>query len=230
MSFKDKTILVVDDDIEILKLLGKILTAAGLNVLMADSPAMARPIIEKDPPHVILTDLHMTPENGFEFIQSIRNEKKYSGIPIIVLSALNDFQSVKKAIALGVNDYAIKPIQAPVILRKLRKVLHNKDFAKWEPSADQRPVLTIELTGEVTDLGEAGCMLSGPFKISSGKDIKIDSIDFNQCDLHEVTHRSSPAMKRYRPGGNFDNDITFVGITENIQNKVRQLIQKRTRR
>lgn len=230
MSFKDKTILVVDDDIEILKLLGKILSAAGLNVLMADSPAMARPILEKDPPHIILTDLHMSPENGFNFIQSIRNEKKYTSIPVIVLSALNDFQSVKKAIALGVNDYAIKPIQAPVLLRKLRKVLHNKDFAKWEPSPDKRPVLTIEMSGEITEMGEAGCILSGPFKISSGKDIKLISPELKQCDLHEVTHRSSPAMKRYRPGGNFDNDITFVGITENISSKVRQLIQNRIRK
>lgn len=226
MSLKQKTILVVDDDEDMLKLLNKVLGAAGFKVLTADNAADGRKILEAEVPHVVLSDLHMEPENGFSFIQSIRAQKQFSSIPILVLSALNDFQSVKKAIALGVNDYVIKPLQAPMLLRKLRKALLNKDFVKWEVPLGEEPIVEISFDAQVSSIGEAGCHLKGPFKITSGKEIKILCPEFITLELDRTHHRASNFLKVYQSGG-FVNDITFVGISENTASKVRQFSAKR---
>ena len=227
MSLKQKTILVVDDDEDILKLLNKILTAAGFNVLCAPNPVEGRILLQAEAPHVILTDLHMVPENGFQFIQSIRSQKQYDSIPILVLSALNDFSSVKKSIALGVNDYVIKPLQSPMLLRKLRKALLNKDFVKWEPKENEEITVTAVLNAIIPRLGETGCQIQGPFKITTGKEIKITSNDFMEMGLEKVIIKASPLMKTYQSGGQFLNDLTFVGVSESISSKIRQFVNKR---
>lgn len=226
MSLKLKTILVVDDDEDMLKLLNKVLTAAGFKVLIASNPKDGRKILSSEVPHVILSDLHMEPENGFSFIQSIRSQKQFDTIPVLVLSALNDFQSVKKAIALGVNDYVIKPLQAPMLLRKLRKALLNKDFVKWEVPEGQEPIVEIAFDSIVSSIGETGCHLKGPFKITSGKEVKILCPEFISLELDKVHHRASNFLKVYQAGG-FVNDITFVGISENAASKIRQFSAKR---
>ncbi len=227
MTLKQKTILVVDDDFDMLKLLSKILTAAGFKVLIADNPGDGRKILSTEAPHIILSDLHMEPENGYQFIQSIRSQKQYSTIPILVLSALNDFQSVKKAIALGVSDYVIKPLQSPMLLRKLRKALLNKDFVKWEPLSGEEILLQTSIAAEVSSIGETGCHLKGPFKISTGKEIKVLCPEFISLDLDKLQLRSSNLIKTYQSAGNFINDITFIGISENTSSKIRQLMNKR---
>ena len=105
---KTKIILAVDDDGDILKILERIVTAAGFEIMLAESPGEARKLMEVKIPHLILTDLNMEPEDGQSFIASIRKQRKYDDIPIIVLSAVNKFNSVKKVMGLGIADYAIK--------------------------------------------------------------------------------------------------------------------------
>lgn len=107
---KIKTILAVDDDGDILKILQRILVGAGFDVMLAQSPEEARKILSERIPHLILTDLNMAPESGQSFISGIRKQKKYDDIPIIVLSAVNEFNSVKSVLGLGVADYVIKPL------------------------------------------------------------------------------------------------------------------------
>jgi DNA-binding response OmpR family regulator len=227
MSLKQKTILVVDDDEDMLKLLNKVLVAAGFKVLQATNPDDGRKLLHDEAPHVILSDLHMEPENGFLFIQSIRIQRQYDTVPILVLSALNDFKSVKKAIALGITDYVIKPLQASMLIRKLRKALLNKDFMKWEIPEDKHIPVQVSIESNVSALGEAGCYLAGPFKITPGKEVKINSVEFKALDLDKIHHRASPVLRTFQSNGLFVNDITFVGISEATSSKIRTFMTTR---
>lgn len=225
-----KTILIVDDDEDILKLVNKILTAAGFNVLMATSPSMGRDIIEKEAPHLILSDLHMEPEDGFQFIQSIRTQKQYSSIPMLVLSSLNDFNSVKKAIALGINDYSIKPLQPSMLIRKIKKALLNKDFVKWDVPAAEQVEFNIEVPATITALGETGYTLQGPFKLAEGKEIQVSSPELTELGLSTFPQRVSSMVKTYQSGGNFNNDVTFIGVNETASSKIRKFVTKKNAR
>ena len=226
MSIKQKTVLIVDDDQDILKLLVKILSAAGFYVVTANNPDEARQALAENPPHAIISDIHMEPEDGFSFIESIKINKQHSNIPILVLSALNDFESVKKSISLGVNDYVIKPLQPLMLIRKLRKVLHNQDFMKWEAPYGLEPVLNATIPTKVVSIGETGYGLVGPFKLASNKDVKIEIPEFKEMIIDHCHQRTSTIVRPYHTPGLFMNDVTFVGIGENETSKIRQFIMK----
>lgn len=219
-------VLIVDDDEDIRKLLNKILTSAGFIVLQAASPEEGRMILADNPPHLIISDLHMEPEDGFSFIRSIKVNKQYAHLPLLVLSALNDFSSVKKAIALGVTDYVIKPLQAPMLLRKLRKALLNKDFIKWETPYGLEPQMNGEFPATAVAIGETGYSLAAHFKLSPQKEVKPEIAGLNEMGVNEVTQRSSAIVKSHS-GGLFLNDVTLVGISEQQAYKIRQYVTKK---
>jgi len=214
MANKEKIILVVDDDEDILKLLNKILTSAGFTVYVADNPGAARKILSTHTPQLIISDLNMEPEDGFEFIKSIREQKPQTQIPIIVLSALLDFASVKKVMSLGISDYVIKPVQAPMLLRKLRKVLLYNDFSRCQLPEDQRYKISVEIPSYVTSINEAGCILSGPIKVSDGRDIKIKVPDMKVLGTEGINCVVIGQTKVHQTEGIFKNMIIFSNSNE----------------
>lgn len=223
---KSKTILVVDDDEDMRKILAKILGAQGIHVLTASGPEEAMPLLEKVP-HVILTDLHMEPIDGFRFIRTLKSNSHTKKTPILVLSALNDFQSVKKAIGLGVNDYVLKPLNNPLLIRKIKKVLFHQDFHHWDASSGEEVETEVMIEAKISSLGETGYQLLGPFKITPDKDLKIETAEFTAMNLDQFPQRGSHLLKTYQNDGKFLNDITFIGINEEGAGKIRQFSMKR---
>ncbi len=223
---KQKTILVVDDDEDMLKILSKILGAQGMHVLTASGPQEAMKLLDQVP-HVILTDLHMEPVDGFQFIRDVRVHSSTKKTPILVLSALNDFHSVKKAIALGVNDYVLKPLTGPILVRKIKKVLFHQDFLQWDSTPETEIEAEIEVEAQIQTLGETGYQILGPFKITPDMEIKIKSDDFKKLNLERFPQRASRLLKTYQSGGRFLNDVTFVGIDEEGSGNIRQFCKKR---
>lgn len=225
---RTKTILIVDDDEDMRKILTKILSAQGMNVLIAEGPEEAKTYLAQVP-HVIITDLHMEPVNGFQFIKDLKSSPQTRKTPILVLSALNDFQSVKKAIALGVNDYVLKPLNAGLLIRKIKKVLFHQDFLHWDAGDGEAIETEIVIDAQVTTLGESGYQLLGPFKITPDRDVSIECDDFAELKVGRFPQRGSHLMKTYQQGGRFLNDVTFIGIDEESSNLIRQFVRQRSR-
>ena len=198
---KPKTILALDDDGDILKILERILKNAGFNPILAQTPEEARKLMAEHLPNLVVTDLNMEPENGQSFIRSIRKNRLYDDIPIIVLSAVNEFASVKDVMSLGINDYVIKPIQTQTILRKLKKALLHQDFLKWDKIPQSQAVVEIKIDAEIISLDEEGMEIKGPFKLAGNKKIHVESDAING-------HLSvSSKMKTYVSAGVFINEI-----------------------
>lgn len=217
----------MDDDEDILRILNKILTSAGFKVLQALSPEEARTILEQDPPHLIISDLNMDPEDGYTFISKLKSHANLQHIPIIVLSAVNDFNSVKKVIGLGIKDYVIKPLQANLILRKIRKALLNKEFATWTPKPEESESLVVKVPAKIVEIGEVGFKLAGPFKISSSENIRISSPETDELGLNRIVLKASDLSSGHAADGNFVCDIGMVGINEETSAKIRQFALKR---
>ena len=87
------TILVVDDRVENLKLMSEFLIGAGFEVLVAKSGKRAIGILEQNSPDIILLDVMMPELNGFEVCQHLKTWEKTEDIPIILMSALDDFSN-----------------------------------------------------------------------------------------------------------------------------------------
>jgi class 3 adenylate cyclase len=109
------SILVVDDDRVNRLLLARTLTSAGHDVRTAENGREALEQLRTDPPDVVLLDIVMPELDGIAALEEIKGDPTLHDIPVIMISALDDYASVVHCIELGAEDYLPKPFD-PVIL------------------------------------------------------------------------------------------------------------------
>ncbi len=124
-----RTVLIVEDSennaatLEI-----AFLGIPGVSVMMASSALEALQLLARDEPgvEVIVTDLNMPRMDGFEMIRRLREDGKFSALPIIVISADTDPNTPDRVAALGVDAYFPKPYSPAQVRRKLEQILNGK--------------------------------------------------------------------------------------------------------
>ena len=121
MNIKNK-ILVIEDDKHIRHFLGTILTANGYEVLTAADAAYGSVVIKSHCPDIVLLDLGLPGTDGTELIKSVR---KWSSLPIIVISARNSEEDKVAALELGADDYITKPFGTQELLARIRTALRH---------------------------------------------------------------------------------------------------------
>ena len=104
-------ILIVDDTPDNLDLLAAILNKRGYQTRCVDNGAMALEVARSGWAELILLDIQMPQMNGYEVCQKLKAEPGTAEIPVIFISALNDFADKKKAFAVGGVDYITKPFE-----------------------------------------------------------------------------------------------------------------------
>jgi two-component system, chemotaxis family, chemotaxis protein CheY len=119
---RPSTVLVVDDDPDILEALSEILEAEGFEIRRARNGKEALERLEPDAPQLILLDLMMPVMDGWEFAQRMRQRPpEIARIPIIVLSADRNVGS--KAADLGAVGHLAKPFELNDLLELVRRSL-----------------------------------------------------------------------------------------------------------
>ncbi|MCC6803880.1 MAG: response regulator [Anaerolineae bacterium] len=122
-------ILVVDDEIGALTLIGIMLERGGFDVLKARDAQAALVVLEETVPDLIILDVMMPGMNGIELCQVIRQRPLTSKTPVLILSARGDAESIIKGIEAGANDYLPKPILHHDLVSKVRSML-GQDMAE----------------------------------------------------------------------------------------------------
>jgi two-component system phosphate regulon response regulator PhoB len=118
-----RSVLLIDDDPLIRRLLRFMLEPAGFVVLEAEGgPDVLDKVIVQQP-DVILLNIMMPLLNGFTVCQMIRQEPRTSSVPIIMLSAQSQLTTVEHGLRLGANRYLTKPTSRDVLLANIRSVL-----------------------------------------------------------------------------------------------------------
>lgn len=118
-----KQILVVDDEIGALTLIGIMLERGGFNVIKAKDANAALAELEKSVPDLIILDVMMPGMDGIELCRVIRNRPDSKDTPVLILSARGDAESVMRGMDAGANDYLPKPILHHDLVDKVRKML-----------------------------------------------------------------------------------------------------------
>lgn len=121
-----RTILVADDDRDILELLKYNLEKDGFSVLTARSGAEALDRAGQMPDLIIL-DVMMPEPNGWEVVRRLRSAVKTASIPVIFLTAKSSEVDEVLGLELGADDYLVKPISIPKLLARVRSVLRKRD-------------------------------------------------------------------------------------------------------
>jgi two-component system KDP operon response regulator KdpE len=115
-------VLVVDDEVQITRVLRTALTAQGYDVRAANEPEEAVRIFEDWSPDLIVTDLMMPGMTGIELCRTIRRKSR---IPILVLSVRDQERSKIEALDAGADDYVTKPFSIQELLARVRAHLRR---------------------------------------------------------------------------------------------------------
>ncbi len=136
-------ILVVDDEPQIVRGLRVILRNAGYEVSTATTKAEALDAVSVRPPEAMVLDLVLPDGTGVEVCEDVR---RWSGLPIVVLSAVGDEREKVRALDVGADDYITKPFGTEELLARLRAVLRRSGETDGEPTVHAGD-LEVDLAG-----------------------------------------------------------------------------------
>jgi two-component system KDP operon response regulator KdpE len=117
-------VLVVDDEPQIFRGLKVILRSAGFQVAQAATKREALDAVAVRPPDVMILDLVLPDGSGVEVCEEVR---RWSTLPIIVLSAVGDEREKVRALDAGADDYVTKPFGTDELTARIRAVLRRRD-------------------------------------------------------------------------------------------------------
>jgi two-component system, OmpR family, alkaline phosphatase synthesis response regulator PhoP len=126
-----KTILVVDDEKDIIDLLSYNLTKEGLIVITARNGREAL-LRVKQKPDLIILDVMMPEMNGLQVIQELRKEKSTASIPVILLTAKGAETDEIVGLEVGADDYIVKPVKIGKIVARVHAALRRKEQSAKE--------------------------------------------------------------------------------------------------
>ena len=152
-------LLVVDDNKVNRLLLGRGLEGQGHQVAFAENGRQALDMLREDEFDLVLLDIQMPVMDGYEVMDKLTGDPDLRSIPVIVVSSLEELDSVVRCIEMGAEDYLTKPVN-PVLLRaRIGASLEKKRLRD-----QQRELLRRFATAEVAqDLAESGFSLGGRY-------------------------------------------------------------------
>jgi adenylate cyclase len=125
-------ILVVDDNASNRDLLSRRLQRQGHTVLQAEHGAAALALVEKEALDLVLLDLMMPGISGYDVLVSLKGDQRFRDIPVIMISALSELDSVVRCIEAGAEDYLAKPFDPTLLRARVGSSLEKKHLRDRE--------------------------------------------------------------------------------------------------
>jgi response regulator RpfG family c-di-GMP phosphodiesterase len=125
-------ILIIDDNEENRMILEVICKSLGFKPQLAVNGKNALTILEKYTPSLVLCDLIMPELNGFEFLKIFKLNPKWKSIPIIMVSSVDETESILKCLQQGADDYITKPFEPDILKARVDNLLSKYLYMKME--------------------------------------------------------------------------------------------------
>jgi len=122
----DSTVLVVDDDPVILKLLEVNFEMEGFDVLLARDGQEGIEVACDSRPDVVVSDIMMPKKSGLELVVALRGDPATRDIPIILLSAKAQNADVRTGLDAGADDYVTKPFEPMDLVDRVNRLLETR--------------------------------------------------------------------------------------------------------
>jgi CheY-like chemotaxis protein len=118
------TILVIEDDMDLLKLVGEVLAKAGFLTRFARSRAEINAEFNKTPlPDLVLLDVRLPDADGFNILEKIRSNQKIVKLPVIMMTGRSEVTDVARGLSLGADGYVTKPFKISGLVSAVNTVL-----------------------------------------------------------------------------------------------------------
>jgi len=140
------TILIIEDEPELVKVLRSYLEQAGFTVLSAQRGDTGLTIWEQKRPDLVLLDLNLPGKDGLDVAREIRRK---SNTPIIMMTARVDESDQLVGLELGADDYVAKPFSPRLVVARVRALLRRSEIAPEAPQILRIADLVIDLEGHI---------------------------------------------------------------------------------
>ncbi len=121
-----KRVLAVDDDVIILTRISSILRN-DYELVTVNSGMRALRYLKLEQPDLILLDIRMAQQDGIETLREIRNMEECRDIPVIMLTGVENKDTVVESARLGICDYLLKPFSSVELLKRIRRVFEEEE-------------------------------------------------------------------------------------------------------
>ncbi|KPF66208.1 hypothetical protein IP84_16770 [beta proteobacterium AAP99] len=163
------TVLLVDDDRELVEMLSGFLAGHALTIRTAGSPALAEPLLKRGGIDLVLLDYMLPGETGMQFLRRMRQQ----GIeaPVVMLTARGDPIDRVLGLELGADDYVAKPFDPRELLARIRAVLRRTGTQRdAAPLAAYRfGPFTLDAVARTLNLARAGQANQEPIDLTSAE-------------------------------------------------------------
>jgi two-component system, OmpR family, KDP operon response regulator KdpE len=165
-------VLIIDDEVQIRKLLNIALGSNGYTVNQAGTAKEGLAIASTHPPDVVILDLGLPDENGHCVLQKLR---EWYTNPVIILSVQNSEEDIIKALDNGANDYLTKPFRTGELLARIRSAIRSSLLEESTPSITCDDLVidlterTVRKKGELIKLTATEYALLALFVRNEGK-------------------------------------------------------------
>ncbi|GMU62908.1 MAG: hypothetical protein AMXMBFR34_46710 [Myxococcaceae bacterium] len=137
VDFKDRLILVVDDDEHTRNLLRDFCESAGFRVATADDGIEATEKINANKPDLVLLDLMMPRRDGFAVLRWVRDDARYAELPVIILTAIGEMDGKIRGMELGADDYVTKPFKLIELQTRINSALTVREYRRRLMDAEE---------------------------------------------------------------------------------------------
>ena len=211
MNIKDK-ILIVEDERSISNFIKAILSSNGYDVIVAHTGTEACSMISSHCPDLVVLDLGLPDMDGMEIIESVR---RWTQLPIIVVSARSFEKDKVMALDMGADDYITKPLGAAELLARVRVAIRHTRSSSTDPSIAANGIFTA---GELTiDYNKHQVLINGENAKLTQNEYKIVSL-LGKCAGKVLTYDF--IMKElWGPQSKGGNQILRVNMA-NIRRKI----------
>jgi len=137
VDFKDRLILVVDDDEHTRNLLRDLCESSGFRVVTAEDGVEAVEKISEKKPDLVLLDLMMPRRDGFSVLRWVREDARHAELPVIILTAIGEMDGKIRGMELGADDYVTKPFKLIELQTRINSALTVREYRRRLMDAEE---------------------------------------------------------------------------------------------
>ncbi|MHA2132081.1 MAG: response regulator [Promethearchaeota archaeon] len=129
MSAARNTILIVDDEPDIVNLTEKFLKLGEFDTITSNNAKEAMKMVEENYDRIalILLDIMMPGRSGYSVLEELKNSEKYKDIIVVLFTVKSFNEDIQKGKKLGADDYIVKPFSGKELLKRVKENLAKKD-------------------------------------------------------------------------------------------------------
>ena len=204
------TILIVEDDITIIRTLEAYLLSEGFEIVSVSSQREALAALENENVDLLLLDISLAEGNGFAVCEAAKGH----GLPVIFLTASGDENSVVRGLDMGADDYIAKPFRPRELVSRIRSVLRRSGKTN-----------SVVMLGSVSVDAEKGIVSK------SGTEINLSALEFRLLmafvnQRGKLLTRNALLEEIWDAGGDFVNDNTLTVYIKRLREKIEDDPQK----